>query len=186
MTLSDACQMFPGTPRAHIEKTLPLVLCALEEAGLGDPAMVRVALATIRAESASFEPVCEQPSHYNTSPSGQPFDLYDHRADLGNQGPPDGDRFKGRGFVQLTGRANYQKHGAEIGADLVGDPDRANEPETAARLLASFLKSQEPRIRAAVAAGDLATARKLVNGGRHGLEAFTAAYRSGQAGTTAA
>src|SRR5579883_2125899 len=181
MTISDVSMMFPGTPRDHIDKNLPLVLQALQEAGLGDAPMVRVALATIRAETASFEPVCEGVSRFNTSPGGKPFDLYDHRADLGNQGPPDGERFKGRGFVQLTGRANYRQHGEAIGlgTQLVDNPDLANDPEIAARLLASFLKSREAAIRSAVAAGDLAEARKLVNGGSHGIDAFTGAWRTG-------
>ena len=46
---------------------------------------------------------------------GAPFALYDDR--LGNQ-PGDGARFKGRGFVQLTGRYNYAKYGPVVGVDL--------------------------------------------------------------------
>jgi peptidoglycan L-alanyl-D-glutamate endopeptidase CwlK len=141
--------------------------------------MVLMAMGTIRAETASFKPISEGVSKWNTTTGGHPFDLYDRRADLGNQGPPDGERFKGRGFVQLTGRANYFAHGQAIGVDLIADPDQANEPAIAARLLASFLKSKEQRIRAALAADDLATARRLVNGGSHGLDAFTDTYRKG-------
>jgi peptidoglycan L-alanyl-D-glutamate endopeptidase CwlK len=148
---------------------------------MADKIMVLMALATIRAETGEFLPISEGVSSFNTSPGGPPFDLYDHRADLGNQGPPDGERFKGRGFVQLTGRANYRQHGEAIGlgTQLLDNPDLANDPEIAARLLASFLKSREAAIRAAVAAGDLAQARKLVNGGSHGIDAFTGAWRTG-------
>jgi peptidoglycan L-alanyl-D-glutamate endopeptidase CwlK len=108
--------------------------------------------------------------------------LYDHRTDLGNQGPPDGDRFKGRGFVQLTGRSNYRLHGNAIGlgTQLIDNPDLANDPEIASKLLASFLKNKEQGIRSALAADDLATARKLVNGGSHGLDVFSSAYRTGR------
>jgi peptidoglycan L-alanyl-D-glutamate endopeptidase CwlK len=143
--------------------------------------MVLMALSTIRAETAGFEPISEGVSHYNTSPGGQPFDLYDHRTDLGNVGPPDGASYKGRGFVQLTGRTNYQIHGEAIGmgTQLVDQPELANDPEIAARLLASFLKREEAAIRTALAGGDLATARKLVNGGSHGLGAFSEAYQTG-------
>src|SRR5262249_34911839 len=106
---------------------------------------------------------------------------YDSREDLGNQGPPDGERFRGRGFIQLTGRANYAEHGQKIGLGdrLVQEPDLANDPEIAGQLLASFLKTHEESIRAALAAGDLAQARRLVNGGSHGVDEFTDAFQAG-------
>ncbi len=181
ISFDAVCRMFPGTPVANIETHLPPVLEALIGAAMADKTMVLMALATIRAETGEFLPISEGVSRFNTSPGGPPFDLYDNRADLGNQGPPDGERFKGRGFVQLTGRANYRQHGAAIGlgTQLVDNPDLANDPEIAARLLASFLKSRETAIRAAAAAGDLAEARKLVNGGSHGIDAFTSAWQTG-------
>ena len=54
-----------------------------------------MAIATIRAETAGFEPISEFKSRFNTSPQGHPFDLYDSRKDLGNCGAPDGTNFKG-------------------------------------------------------------------------------------------
>ncbi|HUP05297.1 MAG TPA: glycoside hydrolase family 19 protein [Bryobacteraceae bacterium] len=183
ITLEMVRKMFPATPPAPIAANLPLVLDALSEPGLNTPAMLLMALSTIRAETEGFEPIAEQPSKFNTSPGGRPFDLYDSRADLGNQGPPDGERYRGRGFIQLTGRANYQAHGAAIGmaSRLVEEPDLANDPAIAAKLLASFLKSRQTRILAALQAGDLKAARRLVNGGSAGLDRFTDAYKTGEA-----
>jgi hypothetical protein len=183
ITVDMAAQIVPYAPRADIESNLPFVLNALIAPELADNPMTLMALATIRAETGSFLPISEFESQFNTSPGGQPFDLYDSRADLGNQGPPDGERFRGRGFIQLTGRANYALHGVAIGLgdQLIENPDLANHPDIAARLLASFLKSHEQGIRAALAAGDLREARRLVNGGSHGLDAFTAAYNTGLA-----
>lgn len=56
---------------------------------------------------------------------------------LGNTEPGDGIRFKGRGFVQLTGRANYQRLGARLGLGtaLVDDPAKALESLTSYRIL---------------------------------------------------
>jgi peptidoglycan L-alanyl-D-glutamate endopeptidase CwlK len=51
----------------------------------------------------------------------------------------------------------------------------------AAQILALFLKRREKPIKAALLEGDLKAARKLVNGGSHGLEAFSTAYRTGDA-----
>ena len=62
---------------------------------------------------------------------------------------------------------------------MLNEPDLANQPDIAARLLASFLKDKERRIKEALVEGDLRAARKLVNGGSHGLDRFTEAYTIG-------
>jgi putative chitinase len=172
--------VFPGTSRANIESNLPYVLDALWHLRLLDRQMVAMALATIRTEVASFLPVSELTSPLNTSPGGKPFDLYDHRKALGNQGPPDGSNFRGRGFVQLTGRYNYAKCGREIGVGdtLLHNPLSVHQPATAAKLLATFLKAREPKIRQALERGDLGGVRKVVNGGANGLTTFIHAYQA--------
>jgi peptidoglycan hydrolase-like protein with peptidoglycan-binding domain len=173
--------MFPDAPRANIERHLPPVLKALADAGLDDRDLVLMALGTIRAETAGFEPISEKPSQYNTSPGGpHPFDLYDHRASLGNLGPPDGARYKGRGFIQLTGRANYRTYGARVGQPLEDEPDLANVPRTAAMILAAFLADKRSAAKYAIFGRDLATARRLVNGGSHGMDRFETAFLTGE------
>jgi peptidoglycan L-alanyl-D-glutamate endopeptidase CwlK len=181
VTVAVVSKMFPFTPIGHIKTNLPHVLKALEESQLTDKPMVLMSLATIRAETEGFEPIDEGKSKFNTSPGGHPFDLYDHRKDLGNQGPPDGERFRGRGFIQLTGRSNYKAHGQAIGlgSQLISHPELANDPDVAAKLLASFLKAKEKPIKEALLEGDLKQARRLVNGGSHGLDRFTNAYTIG-------
>jgi peptidoglycan L-alanyl-D-glutamate endopeptidase CwlK len=182
VTAETVSKMFPGVPITNIKENLPFVLQALADAGLADKPMVLMALATIRAETGNFTPLSEFKSKFNTAPGGPPFGLYDNRHDLGNQGPPDGDNFKGRGYIQLTGRSNYQVHGAAIGLgnQLIDNPKLANQPDIAAKLLASFIKSKEQAIRNALKAGDLKKARKLVNGGSHGLDEFTKAFNTGK------
>ncbi|WP_157179741.1 hypothetical protein [Rhizobium leguminosarum] len=91
----------------------------------------------------------------------------------------DGPRFKGRGDVQLTGRANYRRIGDQIGVDLIADPGHANDPATAGRILAQFLSNAENRVRGALASNDLYAARRLVNGGTHGFDRFKDAYERG-------
>ena len=48
---------------------------------------------------------------------------YEGRKDLGNTQPGDGIRFKGRGYIQLTGRANYAQFSKFCGEDCVANPD---------------------------------------------------------------
>jgi hypothetical protein len=181
VTVNEASQMCPGAPLGNIKANLPPILQALKDLSLGDKPMVLMAVATIRAETAGFEPISEFMSRFNTSPAGHPFDLYDNRKDLGNRGAPDGASFKGRGFVQLTGRANYEKYDGKLNLSgrLVYNPELANDPTIAARLLAQFLKDKESDIRQALSGGNLALARKLVNGGSHGLPDFEAAFNTG-------
>lgn len=177
--VDDVAPMFPSTPRANIQANLPFVEDGLRKCDLDDRDMLLMALGTIRAETASFRPIPEGESKYNTAPGGPPFGLYDGRKDLGNTEPGDGARFKGRGYVQLTGRANYTRIGNQIQVDLVHNPDLGCDGATAGLILAQFLKNNEAKIRAALADNDLKTARRLVNGGSLGLDDFTAAYNAG-------
>ena len=180
--IDGVAKLFPGVPVKNIKENLPFVLAAMSDAKLADIDMILMALATIRAETGNFTPLSEFKSKFNTPPGGPPFSLYDNRKDLGNQGPPDGANFRGRGYIQLTGRNNYKIHGQAIGLgdQLITNPKLANQPDIAGKLLASFLKAQEQAIRNALAKGDLKKARKLVNGGSHGLAEFTAAFNIGK------
>jgi peptidoglycan L-alanyl-D-glutamate endopeptidase CwlK len=182
VTVEIVSRLFPFTPVDNIRTNLPFVLTGLVERSLGDRPMVLMALATIRAETEGFEPISEGRSKFNTSPGGHAFDLYDFRKDLGNQGPPDGERFRGRGFVQLTGRHNYGQYGANIGLGtrLVDDPDLANDAAIAGRLLADFLHVHERAIKEALVDGNLRLARRLVNGGSNGLDRFMDTYEQGE------
>ena len=179
VTVQAVAPMFPATPIGNIRANLPPVLDGLVAFGLVDKPMVLVALATIRAETESFEPISEGRSRFNTSPGGHPFDLYDKRADLGNRGKPDGARYCGRGYVQLTGRDNYLRYGKLLKLKLADKPELANDPAIAGRILAAFLKDKETIIKRALLDHDLKAARRAVNGGSHGLDRFSAAYNTG-------
>ena len=189
-----ALAMWPGVPAANIAEAVPCIVAGLERFGLvgrqeatgsapapSDRDMLLVALATVGVETGRFEPIDEYVSRFNTAPNAPLFGLYDGRASLGNTEAGDGARYKGRGFIQLTGRANYRRVGKMIGVPLEAEPERANDPEAAGLILAAFLKLAEIPMRRALAAGDLATARRLVNGGHHGLPQFVAAMDRGRA-----
>ena len=181
VTPDMAARMFPNTPKSNVAANLPFVLAGLRSRVLGDRPMILMSLATIRAETEGFVPISEGQSHFNTLHT--PFDLYEPGTSagnrIGNTQPGDGPRFKGRGYVQLTGRFNYTKVSGQIGVDLVANPESANEPATAGIILAQFIKNHEGAIRQALAANNLQQARKLVNGGSHGFDRFADAYHRG-------
>lgn len=174
LTVDQIMPAFPGARRENVATFWPYVREALREAMLDSPRMVAFALATIAAETAGFVPLQEMRSIWNTE--HRPFDKYEGRKDLGNDQPGDGPRFPGRGFVQLTGRANYRTYGQRIYQPLEDEPDLANEPKIAAQILALFIADRAEKIDTALRASDFARARRAVNGGTHGLERFTRAY----------
>ena len=182
ITAAQVKKMFPATPLSAIQANLPHVLAGLAAEGLTDKPMALMALSTIRAETAGFVPIDEGKSRFNTK--NTPFDLYEPGTGpgdrVGNTKPGDGAKFKGRGYVQLTGRDNYTSIGRQLGVDLVANPAMANDPALAGRILARFIKNKEAAVRTALAANDLTKARKLVNGGSHGLEEFKDAFKKGQ------
>ena len=91
------------------------------------------------------------------------------RKNLGNVELGDGWRFRGRGLIQLTGRANYQCFAEAIGAPL-NDAFLASleVPSTAAEGAAHFWRVAD--CNAIADTGDIAAVRRRVNGGDFGLD----------------
>jgi len=79
----------------------------MHNANLGDKPMLLMALGTIRAETASFEPISEGRSRLNTSPTAIRSISMTIGEISATAARRTGNSFKGRGFVQLTGRDNY-------------------------------------------------------------------------------
>ncbi|MCC6720131.1 MAG: glycoside hydrolase [Acetobacteraceae bacterium] len=93
---------------------------------------------------------------------------YEGRADLGNSQPGDGPRFKGRGLIQLTGRANYAAYGAAIGRDLLADPTPlASDPALAVDVACWFWETRG--LNAMADADDVTRITRRINGGLNGL-----------------
>ena len=176
LTPEQIAPAFPGAHLSNIARFWPHVREALRENQLTSALIVAATLGTIAAETAGFVPITEMQSKWNTRVKFG--DLYDGRKDLGNTTPGDGRLFCGRGFIQLTGKNNYREYGERIGVDLVECPDKANEPRIAAQLLAMFISDRDVAIKIAIEDGNMLGARKLVNGGAHGLDRFTKAYQA--------
>lgn len=92
---------------------------------------------------------------------------YEGRADLGNTQPGDGKRFKGRGVLQLTGRANYRKFGRIIGIDLERHPEIAAVPSIGLHIALQYWRDRN--LNALADADDVVAITRKVNGGVNGL-----------------
>lgn len=88
--------------------------------------------------------------------------VYANRLGNGNEAGGDGWRYRGSGYKQLTGRANYRDIGRMVGIDLEGNPEFAREPEAAARVAFAFwdAKGCSPL----ADAGDAETITARING----------------------
>lgn len=126
-------------------------------------------LAQAAHETAGFTRFLELGS--GDGPDADPYDdylqRYDGRADLGNREPGDGERYRGRGIFQLTGRANYRRYGAKLGLPLEQRPELAALPINAVRIAASYWT--ERQINLAADRDDLKAVTKAINGGLNGL-----------------
>lgn len=94
--------------------------------------------------------------------------------ELGNTNPGDGAKYKGRGYIQITGKSNYAGVSKAIGVDLVNNPELLEQPETAAKAVVWFFKQGNgKRIK------DLCDVKETtlrVNGGYNGLADRTTKY----------
>ncbi len=92
---------------------------------------------------------------------------YEGRKDLGNTAPGDGVKYKGRGYIQLTGKANYIAAGKDLGLDLVERPEQILIPDIAFEVSLWFWNRHN--LNALALKDDLVGITKIINGGTNGL-----------------
>ena len=116
-------------------------------------------IAQLAHESASFRYTEELASG----------DAYEGRTDLGNTQSGDGRRFKGRGLIQLTGRANYAEYSKAAGTDYVAKPQLlASDPFAAVDVACWFWHTR--KLNALADADDVKAVTRRINGGYNGLD----------------
>ena len=95
--------------------------------------------------------------------------VYANRIGNGDEASGDGWRYRGRGFIQLTGRANYRSIGGRLGLDLENDPDVvASNPVIALQVAANYWDSRN--LNAVADTDDIFEVTRLINGGHNGIE----------------
>ncbi len=92
---------------------------------------------------------------------------YEGRADLGNTEPGDGSKYRGRGLIQITGRANYKACGDALGLDLINQPELLEKPQHACMSAAWFWATKG--LSTLADEGKFETITRRINGGLNGL-----------------
>ena len=163
---NDLQQIMPRLPQAKRQLYLPFINRVMVIYEIDTPLRASAFLAQIAHESAELKymeeiwgPTAQQKKY---EPPGEVATR------LGNTQPGDGKRYKGRGAIQITGRANYKKYGDLLGFDLEGNPDLAATPQFAFSTAALFWKTRGLNELADVQ--DFITITKRINGGTTGLK----------------
>jgi len=91
---------------------------------------------------------------------------YEGRADLGNTVPGDGLKYRGRGLIHITGRANYAACGEALGLDLISHPELLEQPQHACMSAAWFWATHG--LNTLADAGENANIGSVINTGRKG------------------
>lgn len=130
VNVENIVKALPSANQKAAREHFPGILAECQKQGVTDKAQIAYILATTVHESGAG-------AHLEEFASGS---AYEGRSDLGNNQSGDGVRFKGRGYVQVTGRNNYTDWSRRLGIDLVGNPEKAEDPAIAARILVQGMK----------------------------------------------
>lgn len=167
-TMREIAPTFSGAPAASQAKIIA-------EAGAVLAATLESYDITSRLRIAHFlGQTCEESAGYRTTEEFASGREYEGRKDLGNTQRGDGPRYKGRGLLQLTGRANYADYGKALGVDLVNNPTLAAQPALSLKIACEYWKRHN--INADCDRDDAQAVTRQVNGGLNGLSdriAFT-------------
>jgi len=167
-TMREVAPTFSGAPAASQAKIIA-------EAGAVLAATLESYDITSRLRIAHFlGQTCEESAGYRTTEEFASGREYEGRQDLGNTQRGDGPRYKGRGLLQLTGRANYADYGKALAVDLVNNPTLAAQPALSLKIACEYWKRHD--INADCDRDDAQAVTRKVNGGLNGLSdriAFT-------------
>jgi putative chitinase len=161
--------VMPGVSVTKCAEVLPCLLAAMAEFAIDKPPRVAAFVAQLAHECGQFRYMEEIWGPTKAQQRYEPPSAL--AAQLGNFEPGDGKRFKGRGPIQITGRANYQRFGNLLGVDLVSDPERAAVPDVAFRTAGLFwMKKGLNELADQASADAFREITKRINGGLNGLK----------------
>jgi putative chitinase len=110
----------------------------------------------------------ETAAAYEKQPQRIANRIYGNRMGNRDEASGDGFRFRGSGFLQLTGMSNFHHAGQALGVDFIMQPELVRTPMYAAQTAGWFWQTH--RLNQYADSGDILTMTKRINGGTIGLE----------------
>jgi len=156
LTVEHLIEIMPNCPRAVVADYAILLTDAMAGGQITTVTRAACFLGQLAHESGDLRWMVEQDSG----------EAYEGRADLGNTNKGDGPRYKGRGPIQLTGRANYHRVGKKLGLPLEEQPDIAARPDVGFRVAALYWT--EHSLNVAADKLDYPGITRAINGGLNG------------------
>lgn len=137
-----------------------------------EQACIKFGISSALEKSHFLAQVAHESDGFKTATEYASGKAYEGRKDLGNVNPGDGVKYKGRGLIQNTGRANYASYSAWKYGDAraLKNPHMLAELPDAVDVAAWYWCIRRPSIRPLAAADDIVGVTKKVNGGTNGLE----------------
>ncbi len=180
LTNEQLQSIMPQMAAAKRATLFPFLTAAISEFGIDRPARTAAFLAQLAHESAQFKFMEEI---WGPTAAQRRYEPQSKLAsDLGNTDTGDGRRFKGRGPIQITGRANYRRFGDLLGLDLVTTPDQAASPEVAFRIAGLYwTKKGLNELADRVTAEAFREITRRINGGFNGLAEREQFYETAKA-----
>lgn len=168
LTVEQLAAIMPALPAGRRNTYMPFLADALEEFAIDSPARMAAFLAQLAHESGQLRFMEEI---WGPTPAQKRYEPVTSLATtLGNTGIGDGKRFKGRGPIQITGRANYRRYGGLLGVDLETAPQLAARPDLAFRIAGLFWsRNGLNELADEVTAESFKKITKRINGGLNGL-----------------
>ncbi len=140
---------------------------AAEVADVLGPAFMKYGIDTPKRAAAAVAQFAHESAGFRTTTEFASGADYEGRKDLGNIHPGDGKRFKGRGYIQITGRNNYAAVSDAFGVDFLAQPVKLASPRYAA--LASAWWWKNAGCNQLADKGDFVALTRRINGGTTGL-----------------
>ncbi|HEY8084041.1 MAG TPA: glycoside hydrolase family 19 protein [Methylophilaceae bacterium] len=159
VTAEQIMKIMPSARASDVQRLLPHINAAMQKYDITTAPREAAFLAQVAQETGDL-------NYLEEIDNGTNYSKYEGSKKLGNTQPGDGARFRGRGLMQTSGRANYEETGKALGVDLINHPELLLTPKLAAASAAQYFQLRN--LNELADKSDINAITKAVNGTNNG------------------